>query len=154
MNVYLILFSALLMTACEPEGATDDPGTTSVFTCTIAGKAFNATIAGATVESELSDGTLQLFAMDENTKMAVELLLDASSAQTGKTVAAEGGISYTDSGRTFAIDPEKKGTVNITFRDKNTVKGTFSFQADEDLLNPGKNLLSVTAGKFDLVIEQ
>lgn len=153
MNFYGLMLSLFLIVSCDKDESNTDSNS-SIFTCTVAGKAFKATLAGASIEDAVSDGTLQFFAIDEKAEISIELLLDEKMAQTGKTLDAEGGVAYTASGKTYVITPDRKANVNISLRSGDVVKGTFSFTADEDLLNPGKNTISVSDGKFELKIEK
>lgn len=153
MNFYALVLSLFLMISCDKDETKMDQNS-STFTCTVAGKAFKASFAGARIEDAISDGTLQLFAIDEKAEISIELLLDEKTALTGKTVDAEGGLAYTASGKTYVITPDRKAKVNISLRSGDVVKGSFSFTADEDLLNPGKSTISVSDGKFELKIEK
>lgn len=128
------------------------PASEAIFTCRVAGTHFKATLAGATVENELSDGILQLFAVDEASQLSVELIMDDAEAKTGKTLQAEGGVLYLRSGKTYAIAPDNQATVVITARSATRVSGTFYFKAYEDLFQVGKGMLPVTEGRFDVEI--
>lgn len=144
----------LLLYACTQSGTvTQDKAEPGSFSCLLGQAPFRATFTGATIERELSDGTLQLIGMDEKNQIAVEILLDNVLAQAGKTVAAEGGVGYLNSGKSFTILPTQAGSVTITARSGNSVKGTFYFTAYEDAIPSGKNIV-VKEGKFDLLIEQ
>lgn len=118
------------------------------------GVPFKASLAVATVEDDLSDGVLQIIAIDEKNKIHVELILSDLEALPGKTVPSEGGIFFEATGKTFIIDPKEKAPVRITARTGNKVSGTFSFKAYEDLYHAGQGRVSVTEGRFEVEIEE
>jgi hypothetical protein len=148
---YLITFLFLTATtSCTDTTQEDDnKAAKNVMTCQINGRKFIASLAGATLETTLSDGTIQLFGM--NGDEVVELLLSNTDANSGASIVGEGGVFY-DS-ESFTIVPEKKAVIDIHHRSADHLEGSFSFQAVNDLVAPTKTII-VTNGTFDVTIEK
>jgi hypothetical protein len=132
---------------------TEGEVTKGTLTCLIDGKPFKATFAGATIESKLSDGILQVAGF--NDKDAIELILTDKEAKTGASITGEGGVGFNtaDAGKmkSYVIMPDAPANIKIQNRTATQVSGTFSFTALDDV-SGGK--IKVTDGKFDVNIEK
>ncbi|HMP91331.1 MAG TPA: hypothetical protein PKD90_00530 [Phnomibacter sp.] len=131
----------------------------STLTCTINGKPFKATQAFGTIENQLSDGTLQIFATDG--KITIELLLEDKKSTNRATLSIEGGISLSArEDDVYAILPdkvnvtlEKRCVATITRRTSTSVSGTFVFTAANAIIKPTK-WVTVAQGKFEVAIQK
>jgi hypothetical protein len=141
--------SALILAivlSCNSNDTIDSMGK-GLLNCTIDGKSFKATIANASVENNLSDGTLQIVGLNGND--GIEILLDNDLAVTGANLSGEGGVMFNNI--SYAILPEKPAKVSIIKRTDTHVTGTFSFIAEKDIINPGQGV-TVSQGSFDVDI--
>lgn len=140
------LIGLILFIANSFQISLSDSNVKSSFSCVIDGKSFDAAIAFAAIENQISDGIIQIIGQKNND--VVELVITQSDAKEGASIKADGGLSM--NGVTYAIDESAK--VVITKHTATQIAGTFTLEAVDDYFSPTKKV-KITQGKFDVAFQ-